>query len=261
MSFDTSELISIHGPEWIENQRVAGQVVAQCLTKLSNKVKEGSSLSLLEMSKEIEEFILDSGCTPTFKGYKGFPEAVCISVNKQVVHGVPTSSNLEEGDVVSFDLGATYREAIADSAITCIFGAPRDESHLTLLQVTEKALMAGIGAVKVGDRIGGIGAAIQKAVKDEGFGIITKYGGHGISYHVHSDPFISNIGRASQGSRIYAGMSIAIEPMLVVGGPQTFVDKEDKWTVYAEGISAHFEHTLFVHEDRVEIMTDRNLSA
>jgi len=260
MTFEKSELISIHGEEWIENQRVAGKVVAKSLLMLKEMVEQKSTLSLLEMSKEIEAFILSQDCSATFKGYQGFPEAVCISVNKQVVHGVPTDAILQEGDVVSFDLGATYNEAIADSALTCIYGEPKDPAHSELVEATDVALAAGISAVKPGNRIGAIGFAINNSLKNQGFGLITKYDGHGISYHVHSDPFVSNTGLPSQGSRIYSGMSLAIEPMLVMGGVTTFVDPKDKWTVHAEGISAHFEHTLFVHEDKIEIMTDRNLS-
>lgn len=243
---------------WLEKQRVAGRVVAGTLSLLEKQVKERTTLSLLELNKLGEEYILDNKCSATFKNYKGFPAGVCISVNKQLVHGIPTDYVLQEGDVISFDLGATYEGAIADSALTCIWGEPKKQEHVKIIKACEEAMMKGIAAVKVGSHLGAIGHAIYKSARGNGFNVITQYGGHGLDWdRPHAPPFVENKSNYDSGFRIQAGLTLAIEPMLVPFDTTTST-AADGWTVYTKEIGSHTEHTIFVHEDRIEIMTLRD---
>ena len=256
-----SAFVKLKNSDWLERQRVAGKIVAKTLSMLEKLVSEGTNKSLLELDKLGDEFIRDSGCIPTFFQYKGFPNSVCISVNRQLVHGVATDYKLKDGDVISFDLGATYNGAIADSALTCIWGEPKSKGHVELIAATKEALVRGIGAVKVGNRIGAIGDAIYRYSKDKGFKVIETYGGHGLEENIpHAQPFVSNKSDPSKGIKIQPGLTIAIEPMLLPYSSQlTTKTGSDGWTVYTEEIGAHEEHTLFVKEDGVvEIITERN---
>lgn len=255
--FSGTGLFKLKNKDWLEKQRIAGRIAANALIKLENLVKDKTELSLIELNEVAEKFITDAGGFPTFKGYKGFPAGVCISVNKQLVHGIPTDYHLQSGDVVSFDLGVTWEGAIADTAITCIYGEPISIKHIDLIRATEEALMKGIEAIQVGKRLGCIGNAIHKSVKSNGFNVITKYGGHGLDWNVpHATPFVENKSEPDQGIRIQPGLAIAIEPMLVPG-PTDTKTLADGWTVVTEDMGAHFEHSVFVHEDHVEIITDR----
>jgi len=250
-------IVSLKGPEWIGAQRRAGCACRDALETLELEVANGTTRSLIELSDLAESVILQHSCTPTFKGYKGFPAAVCISVNKQLVHGIPSDYRLQDGDVVSFDLGATYCGAIADTAITCIYGTAKKE-HQALLAATYQSLIAGIRAIKVGHHLGVIGDAIYRVGKQHGLGVITEYGGHGLDLNTpHAPPFVQNRSAPNEGIVIQPGLTIAIEPMFVIGVPRTST-LSDKWTVVTEDIGAHFEHTVFVHVDRVECMTLRS---
>lgn len=263
--------IKLHDEEFLNNQRIAGKVVADTLTLLENEVKNKTKLSLIELNKLGEEFIYShDGCTPTFKGYRSFPNGICISVKSnslkeyQLVHGIAIDYVLQEGDLVSFDLGATYKEAIADSAITCIYGAPNSDQDIEIVDVCNNALYEGIKAVSIGKQVGVIGNAINKYITSKSnFKVITNYGGHGISIDndgkgvPHAPPFIANKAKINEGIRICAGMSLAIEPLICVKDPETKV-LSDNWTVITPfGMNAHFEHTIFVHNDSVEIITWR----
>lgn len=257
-TFSDNVVIHLKNDDWLLKQRVAGKVVATTLKFLEQKVVEQTTSSMLELNALAEEIIYSSDCTPTFKNYKGFPAGVCISINNQLVHGIPTDYKLQDGDVVSFDLGATYQGAIADSALTCIYGKPKTVEHVRLLQATEESLMKGIESIVVGNRLGCIGNAIAKCAKYHGFGLVANYGGHGLDWDVpHAAPFVANKAELDEGIRIAAGLSIAIEPMLTIGSPTTKVT-DDGWTVVTDNIGAHFEHSVFVHADKVEIITDRN---
>lgn len=254
--FSGSGLFKLKDQDWLDKQRIAGRIAANALVKLENLVKKKTELSLIELNEVAEKFIVDAGGFPTFKGYKGFPAGVCISVNKQLVHGIPTDYHLQEGDVVSFDLGVTWEGAIADTAITCIYGEPKPQ-HVALVKATEESLMKGIEAIQVGKRLGCIGSAIYKSAKGNGFNVITKYGGHGLDWNIpHALPFVENKSEPDQGIRIQVGLAIAIEPMLVPGSTETRT-LADGWTVATDDIGAHFEHSVFVHTNRVEIITDR----
>ncbi len=257
-NFLENGLITLKDSNWLNKQRIAGKCVASTLMLLESMIKYKFEGTLLEYNNEAEKHIASFGCTPTFKNYKGFPSGVCISVNKELVHGIPSDKKLQDGDVISFDLGATYEGAIADSAITVIFGTPKSNKHVELIKATNESLLAGINAIAVDKRLGVIGNAISKKAKEYGFGLVTRYGGHGLEWDKpHAPPFVSNKASVDEGIRIQPGLAIAIEPMLTIGVPETKT-LNDGWTVVTNDIGAHFEHSIYVHEDRVEIITDRN---
>lgn len=256
-AFSGTGLFKLKDQNWLDNQRIAGKIAAKALVLLQKLIKDRTELSLLNLNDIAEKFIFDAGGTPTFKGYKGFPAGVCISVNKQLVHGIPANYYLQDGDIISFDLGVTYNGAIADTAITCLYGQPKTKKHVDIIAATELSLLKGIEAIKVGNRLGCIGNAIYKSAKGNGFSVVTKYGGHGLDWNIpHAAPFVDNKSEPTQGIRIQPGLSIAIEPMLVPGSTETKTS-EDGWTVVTEDIGAHFEHSIFVHPNHVEIITDR----
>jgi methionyl aminopeptidase len=256
-AFSTDGFIKLKDQNWLIKQRVAGKIAAKTLVALQRQVEEKTTKSLIELNEFAENMIADAGGIPTFKGYKGFPAGVCISVNKQLVHGIPTDYHLRDGDVISFDLGVTIEGAIADTAITCIYGQPQSERHVALVKATEESLMKGIEAIAVGKKLGVIGNAIYRSSKNNGFAVITKYGGHGLDWNYpHAAPFVENKSDPDRGFRIQPGLAIAIEPMLVTGSTDTHT-LGDGWTVVTNEIGAHFEHSVFVHPDHTEIITDR----
>jgi len=256
--FSSNGLIKLKNQNWLEKQRIAGRIAAETLVKLQGFVEGRTFHSMKALNEVAEHYITQAGGTPTFKGYKGFPAGVCISINKHLVHGIPDDTVLNDGDVVSFDLGVTYEGAIADTALTCIFGTPKSQRHVELVKATEESLMKGIEAVAAGKRLGCIGHAIYKYARGKGFGVIDNYGGHGLDWDIpHAAPFVSNKANPEEGIRIQPGLAIAIEPMLVLGSTNTHT-LADGWTVATEDIGAHFEHSIYVHEDHVEIITDRS---
>lgn len=256
-SFSNNNLVKLKGQDWLDKQRVAGKLAARTLLKLEGLVKSETDLTYTDLNEVAEKFIADGGGIPTFKNYKGFPAGVCISVNKQLVHGIPTNTKLQDGDIISFDLGVTYEGAIADTALTCHCGIPKTHKYTDLINATEMALMKGIESISVGKRLGCIGHSIYKYARGQGYGVITNYGGHGLDWDTpHAPPFVANKGDTNEGIRITSGLAIAIEPMLVIGSINTYV-ASDGWTVMTNDIGAHFEHSVFVHDDHVEIITDR----
>ena len=256
--FSENSLVRLKDKNWLEKQRVAGRIAAETLLLLEGHVKSRTFHSFIALNEVAEHYIIKNGGIPTFKGYKGFPAGVCISLNKQLVHGIPVDHVMDDGDIISFDLGVTYEGAIADTAITCIFGKPHSDRHVKMVQATEEALMKGIQAIQVGKRLGVIGEAISKHAKATGFNVINNYGGHGLDWNVpHASPFVENKSTPDKGIRIEPGLAIAIEPMFVMGSTTT-TTLDDGWTVVTPDYSAHFEHSIFVHEDHVEIITDRS---
>lgn len=263
---NNNNLIKLKNEDWIKKQRISGKITAQTLSLLEQLVKEKTTKSLIELDKIAEEFIRKNGCDPTFLGYKGFPNSVCISVDNKtshaLVHGVATHYKLQDGDLISFDLGTTFEGVITDSALTCIYGEAWEETHLKLIQSTKEALYKGITAAKVGNRLGAIGEAIYKSAKGNGFNVFEQYGGHGICINddgtgrPHADPFISNRDSADRGVRLCSGITLAIEPLLTAGSTETWVGP-DRWTVYGKMENCHAEHTVFIHETHTEIMTLR----
>lgn len=242
----------------LDHFRYAGKITAKCLSMLEQAVLQKTTKSLLELDALAEEFFLDNKTHPVFKNYHGFPNTVCISVNKQLVHGIPTDYRLQDGDVVTFDTGCNFKGAIADSALTCIFGQPKDRQHVELVSATKEALYAGIRKVLTKNRVGAIGNAIFHSARKNGFKVIETYSGHGISLdHVHSDPLIPNKSDENFGIRLKPGMVIAIEPLLVLGNSTKTTVDDDRWTVWANDICSHFEHSVIVNDSGPEIITLR----
>lgn len=253
---DTFEFIKLKDSSWFERQKIAGRTVARCLSLAREMIQTQDNLSLKEIERACLDVMNKQDCTPTFLNYKNsFPGAICTSVNKQLVHGIPTDYQIQDGDVVKVDLGCTYKGAIGDAAITVIKGTPKSPKHIELSLTCQRALEKAIQAVAIGKQLGIIGYAIHHATKSTGFGLITNYGGHGLDENKpHAQPFVYNKSQPNVGVRIQPGMTLAIEPMLVLGSPETRV-LNDGWTVVTPEIGVHFEHTIFVSEDQIHIMT------
>jgi methionyl aminopeptidase len=233
--------------------REAGRVVAVTLAVLARQVRPG--ITTLELDRLAESTIRAQGATPSFKGYRGFPASVCVSVNEEVVHGIPGKRVLHEGEIVSLDVGAIFEGMQGDAALTVPVGQVSARMH-TLMRVTRMALAAGIQEARVGNRLGDISAAIQKVAEGAGFSVVREYGGHGVGRSMHEDPHIPNWGQAGAGILLRAGMTLALEPMVNAGKYQVRV-KSDNWTVVTvDGQpSAHFEHTVAITEGEPEILT------
>lgn len=239
----------------ITAMRESGKMLATVLQALKPHVQSGISTKQLAdiAAKELEAL----GGKPAFLGYQGFPDVICISVNNQVVHGIPrTDKIIMAGDIVGLDFGVIYNGMITDAAISVIADRPKQKGHIDLLERTERALMAGISAVHDQVRTGTIGAAVQDSLKNYKYGIVKDLVGHGVGHQVHEDPNIPNYGRANTGPWLSKGMTIAIEPMVTLGTDQVRV-AEDGWTILTlDGKwSAHFEHTVLITEDGAEILT------
>jgi methionyl aminopeptidase len=249
-----SELITLKNDEWLLNQRIAGSILKKCFAQCQEWMDKQSDLDCISMSNLLEELILDNHATPTFKNYKGFPAAVCISINKELLHGIPKNIHLSNSDVITFDLGVTYDNSIVDAARTYIFGDQQTE-HIKIIKATKDALQAGIDSIAVGKRLGCIGHSIYNSATRNGYDVIHHYGGHGLDVNCpHASPFVSNKSKLNEGVRLQPGMTLAIEPQLISGLPQTRVHS-DQWTVLTPTIGVHFEDTIFIHNDHVEILT------
>ena len=233
--------------------REAGHVVAEAKRKMAEAVEPG--ISTRELDKVAEAEIRRHGATPSFKGYRGFPASACISINEEIVHGIPGSRVVREGDIVSFDVGAIVGGLHGDSAFTMGVGKISDEAQ-RLIDATRESLQAGIAKARVGARIGEISAAVQSYAEERGYGVVRKYVGHGIGWAMHEDPQVPNYGTANKGPLLRKGMAICIEPMLNIGTYDT-IELEDGWTVVtADGeLSAHFEDTIAITEDGPEVLT------
>lgn len=233
--------------------RKAGRVVAVTLAALARQVRPG--MTTLELDRLAESTIRAQGATPSFKGYRGFPASVCVSVNEEVVHGIPGKRVLREGEIVSLDVGAIFEGMQGDAALTVPVGQVSTRMQI-LMRVTQVALAAGIQEARVGNRLGDISAAIQKVAEGAGFSVVREYGGHGVGRSMHEDPHIPNWGQPGTGILLKAGMTLALEPMVNVGKYQVRV-KSDNWTVVTvDGQpSAHFEHTVAITEGEPEILT------
>lgn len=240
--------------------REAGQIVGTVLQLLRECVAPG--LATQELDRMAEAEIRRRGGEPVFKGYQPhprvppYPATVCVSVNDEVVHGIPGKRRLRPGDLVSLDLGARVDGMVADAALSVFVGDPPSERAARLMAVTEEALWAGIRAVRVGGHIGDIGAAVQTLVEGAGFGVVRDFVGHGVGRDMHEAPEVPNYGQAGRGPRLQAGMAIAIEPM-VTEGDWHIVIREDGWTAATRdgSLACHFEHTVFIGEDGVEVLT------
>jgi methionyl aminopeptidase len=233
--------------------RKAGRIVAETHRLLAKSIQPG--ITTKELDKIAEDYILAQGAVPSFKGYNGFPGSICVSVNDELVHGIPGQRKLSEGDIISIDIGAQYQGYHGDSAWTYPVGEI-SETAQKLLDVTERSLYAGLEIAKPDVRLYTISHAIQKCIEDEGFSVVREYVGHGIGSSLHEEPQIPNYGLPERGPRLRQGMVLAIEPMVNVG--ERFVKTlEDNWTVVTVdgSICSHFEHTIAITADGFEILT------
>jgi methionyl aminopeptidase len=238
----------------IAKMRVAGKVLARGLKMLRAMIKPG--VNVLELDAAFAQFIAENGCESNFKGYYGFPATICVSVNEQLIHGIPADRVINEGDLVSIDAGCKFEGWHADSAITVICGNTIDKNYDILVKATEQSLKLAIEQIKAGVRIGTLSSTVQNYIEDLGFHLPTDYSGHGIGQEMHEDPNVPNVGIPNTGLRLVAGMVICIEPMVQIGTRKT-VTAKDGWTVSsADGsMTAHFEHTILVTEDGYEVLT------
>ena len=239
----------------IAAMRESGRMLATVLQKLKQELQPG--MSTLDLSKIAEKELAVLGGEPAFKGYQGFPEVLCVSVNDEIVHGIPRADKIiKDGDIVGLDFGVKYKGMITDAAISVIAGKPKQQGHIRLVERTERALEAGISAVQDKVRTGDIGAAIEGYLKQYKYGIVRDLVGHGVGHEVHEDPNIPNYGRANTGPWLEKGMTIAIEPMVTLGGEKVYI-ADDNWTVKTSDKtwSAHFEHTVLITDNRAEILT------
>jgi methionyl aminopeptidase len=249
-------MIVYKSPSEIERMRAAGRIVGGTIEKLIPEVRPGVTTD--DLDRFAERTIREAGATPSFKGYRGFPASICTSVNEEVVHGIPGSRRLREGDLLSLDVGAIWEGYHGDSAVTVFVGEPPSAEAEKLVRATEESLEAGISQVRVGGRLSDVGNAVQQVVEGAGFSVVREYVGHGIGQALHEDPQIPNYGPPGRGPEIRPGLVIAIEPMVLAGEWPTRV-LADRWTVVsADGtLAAHFEHTIAVTEHGAEVLTAR----
>ncbi|MBU0495780.1 MAG: type I methionyl aminopeptidase [Chloroflexi bacterium] len=233
--------------------REAGRIVAEVREALRVAVRPGITTAELDALGEQE--IRKRGAEPSFKGYRGYPASICVSVNDEIVHGIPGDRVLQAGDIVSLDQGVIYKGYQGDTAITVAVGAISPAAQ-RLMDVTREALAAAIAAARAGQRLGDVSWAVQRCAEGAGLGVVREYGGHGIGRHLHEDPHIPNIGEPRRGLRLRSGMTLALEPMLAIGTAQTRV-LDDVWTVVTRdgGLSAHFEHTIAITDGEAEVLT------
>jgi len=249
----------VKDPWEIALMRNSAKRLAEVVAMLKESVKVG--VSTTELDERAEKMVRDLGGVPSFKGYRvlgipdPFPATICASPNDQVVHGIPTGVPLKDGDIISIDVGLIYGGYHSDCAFTAAVGNVPDNVR-KLLDVTEQSLYQGVSQAQPGNRIGDIGHAIQSYIEPNGYGIVQEYVGHGIGRKLHERPSVPNYGKAGKGDLLKAGMCIAIEPMVNLGGPDTEA-LEDGWTVVtADGtLSAHFEHTVAITPKGPEILT------
>ena len=243
------------GDAEIERIAHAGALVAETIAHVGEHVVPG--VTTLELDDLADAFIRQRGGVPTSKGYKGYPRAICISLNDVVVHGIPGPQPVEEGDLVTVDVGVTRDGAIADSAYTYAVGRIDDRTR-SLLETCQRALWAGIEQARPGNRIGDISHAVQEVVEASGFSVVRSLVGHGVGRHYHEDPHVPNFGQPGRGPRLADGMTIAIEPMITAGSPDVELH-EDGWTISTVdgSLSAHFEHTVAITDDGPRVLTPR----
>jgi methionyl aminopeptidase len=246
-------MIVIKTPSELDAMRRVNRMTARVRDELAAMVRPG--LTTLDLGNAAFELIRKLGGTSAFYGYHGFPGHICVSVNEEVVHGIPGKRVIREGDIVSIDTGITFGGFIGDTAVTVAVGEVDDQKR-KLLEVTKAALDAGIAKAVAGNHLGDISHAIQSIVEAAGFSVVREFVGHGIGRDMHEDPQIPNFGRPGRGPKLRPGMTLAIEPMVNIGGPKVEV-LADKWTAVTKdgSPSAHFEHTVAVGVTAPEILT------
>lgn len=245
--------VIMKSPQEVALMRKAGRMLAGILATLRDSVRPGMTTG--DLNRIAHDEMKKLGVVPSFLGYHGYPGVLCTSVNSEIVHGIPGSKVLKEGDIIGLDCGLIYEGWQADSAITVGVGEVTPEAQ-RLMDVTRDSMMAGIAAAKCGARISDIGHAVQTVAEAAGYSVVREYVGHGIGRSLHEDPQVPNYGTPGRGLQLRPGLCLAIEPMVNVGGWQTKVGS-DKWTVFtADGsLSAHFEHTITITDGDPEILT------
>ena len=233
--------------------RQAGKIVGEVLVLLKSRVQPG--MKTVELNVIAEQEVKKLGGIPSFKNYRGYPASLCVSINDEIVHGIPGPRFIKEGDVVSLDFGAIYGGFQGDAAVTVGVGKI-SVAAAKLIDATAGALKEGIKAARAGARLGDVSHSIQQYAESRGFSIVREYTGHGIGRNMHEDPLIPNYGQSGTGLILRKGMTLALEPMLNIGGWQTKIDDDD-WTVRTldGSLSAHFEHTIAVTDDVAEVLT------
>ncbi len=238
----------------IEKIRVSSQLVAETLRRLADAI--GPGVTTLELDRMAEAYVAEHGAVPAFKGYRGFPASVCVSINEEVVHGIPSASRrLEEGDIVSLDFGVLKDGYYGDAAVTVPVGKVSEEAR-RLLRITRDSLYRGIERVKADAHLGDVSHVIQDHAEGAGYFVVRAFVGHGIGSSLHEAPQVPNFGAPGQGPRLRPGMVLAIEPMVNVGTQDVRV-LDDEWTVVTadRSLSAHFEHTVAITDNGTEILT------
>ena len=246
-------MIKIKNNQEIALMREAGKITAGALALAATLVKPG--VSLIHIDSEIHRFITSHGAIPSFLHYNGFPASACISVNDEVIHGIPGKRLLTEGDIVKVDVGACYKGYHGDAARTLFCGeVPEDAKRLE--RITRESFFEGIKYADPSHRLGDISHAIQEHVESAGFSVVKDFVGHGVGAHLHEDPEIPNYGKAGRGTRLYEGMTLAIEPMVNFGTAEVSVLDND-WTVVTDdgALSAHYENSILITENGPEILT------
>ncbi|TSC60785.1 MAG: methionyl aminopeptidase [Candidatus Peregrinibacteria bacterium Greene0416_62] len=243
----------IFTPAEIALFRKSGSILRGCLDFLAGKAVAG--ISTLELDRLSEEYIRSKGGIPAFKGYKGFAHTLCTSINEEVVHGIPTKRVLKDGDIISLDCGVAYEGIITDACVSVGVGIiTKEAAHL--LDVTKRALDAGVAAVRGGCRVGDISSAVQQVVEGGGLLCVSALTGHGLGYTVHQFPDVPNIGKRGTGATLPVGTAIAIEPIVTSGLSDSLSQGDDGWTLSMQdgALSAHFEHTIVVTEKGCEVV-------
>ena len=235
--------------------REAGRISHLALMAGVRAVQPGATT--MDVNRAVHETITSLGGKPSFLGYGGFPAAACVSINDEVIHGIPTKRRkIQEGDIVSIDTGAIYQGFHGDNAFTVAAGETSQRCR-ELMEVTQRCLELAIAAAQPGNRLGDIGAAVEEYARSHGFGVVKEYVGHGIGSEMHQEPEVPNYGRAGHGQRLRPGMTLAIEPMINMEGDGVWKDKKDGWTIHtASGLpSAHFENTVAITENGPVVLT------
>ncbi len=247
-------MVRIKSKEKIRAIEKSGGIIAEIFQGLQNQIRP--STTTLKLERWIGDFIRKKGARSAFKGYRGYPAEACISVNEEVVHGIPSTRELREGDIVSIDVGVQLDGFYADAAITFPVGKISAEKE-RLIEVTRKALYEGMKQVRIGNRVGDVSSAIQRYVEHHGYSVVRTLFGHGVGEALHEDPVVPNFGRVGQGEKLQEGMVLAIEPMVNQGEAEVKV-LPNKWTVItADGsLSAHFEHSVALVDGGLKVLTN-----
>jgi len=248
-------MINIKSGTELEAMRQSSRIVAAVLGELEPLIRPG--IRTRDLDLYAEKRTRELGAVPAFKGYRGYPASVCVSVNEEVIHGIPSGRILQEGDIVSLDFGAFYEGFYSDSALTVPVGQTSPEAR-KLIAAAERSFFKGLEQMREGNRLSDVSAAIQQSVESEGFSVIRQFVGHGIGRSLHEEPQVPNFGTPGRGPKVRPGMTLAIEPMIAAGGHDVEI-LEDGWTAVTRdrSLAAHFEHTVAMTENGPEILSSR----